>query len=99
MRPEINPEVKAQYYACMLSYVDDILCGHHDADSVLEHLRWSFLLKQGYHDPDMYLGAKMQKTRLQNAICLWLNPCKLVMESNVHNSGVQWMGSLLLFLH
>ena len=42
MRPEVCPEDKVQYYAYMLCCVYDILFIHHDADSVIEHLHWSF---------------------------------------------------------
>ena len=35
MRPEICPEDKVQYYTLMLCYVDDILCIHQIANSVL----------------------------------------------------------------
>ena len=39
--------------------MDDILCIHHNADSALQCLHVSFLLKQGCGDPDMNLGAKL----------------------------------------
>ena len=44
------------------------LCIHHNADSTLEPLNKSFPLTVGFGNPDMYLGAKLHKTRLNNGI-------------------------------
>ena len=67
--------------------MDDILCIHHDADAMLEQLHKSFPLKLGFGNPDMYLGAKLHKTRLHNGLWAWekMNPIKYVKEA-VRNS-------------
>ena len=44
---------KDQNYVYMLCYVDDILCIHHNAESVFKLLRWSFYSKLGYGSSDM----------------------------------------------
>ena len=36
LKPEIRLEDGVKYYSDILCYVDDILCIHHSADSVLE---------------------------------------------------------------
>ena len=36
LKSEIRPEDGVKYYSYILCYVDDILCIHHNADSVLE---------------------------------------------------------------
>ena len=38
---------------------------------MLEWLHESFPLKPGFGNPDMYLGAKLGKTRLQNGVWAW----------------------------
>ena len=35
-KPEIRPEDGIKYYSYSLCYIDDLLCIHHNADSVLE---------------------------------------------------------------
>ena len=67
-RPEICWEDKDQYNMYMFSYGDDILCIHQNADSVLEHLYWSFPFKPKYGNPDLYLGTMLQKIRLHNGV-------------------------------
>ena len=50
--------------------MDDILCIHHNVDSVLQNLYQSFPIKSGYGDPDMCLGAKFCKIRFHNEIAM-----------------------------
>ena len=57
-----------KYYLYLLCYVDDILCIHHNADSMLELSDKSFPLKLRFGNPDMNLGAKLHKTRLHNGV-------------------------------
>ena len=38
LKPELRPEDGAKYYPYILCYVDDILCIHHNADSVLKSI-------------------------------------------------------------
>ena len=64
MRPDICPEDKVWYYEYMLCDVKDILCIHHKADSVFEHLQYSFSLKQGYGDTHVYILGKIKKDQI-----------------------------------
>ena len=68
LKSEIRPEDGLKCYSYMLCYVDDILCIHHNGDSVLEQFHKSFPLKPGFGIPDMYLDAKLHKTRLHNKV-------------------------------
>ena len=68
LKQEIRPEDGVKYYSYLLCYVDDILCIHHNADAMLEWLHKSFLNKPGFGNPDMYLNAKLHKTRLHNGV-------------------------------
>ena len=62
--------------------MDDILCIHNSADSMLEWLHKSFPLKLGFGNPDMCLGAKLCKTRLHNGVWVWAtSPAKYVQEA------------------
>ena len=79
LKQEIRPEDGVQYYSYLLYYVDDILCIHHNADAMLEWLHKSFPLKLGFGKPDMYLGAKLHKTRSHNGVWAWaMSPVKYV---------------------
>ena len=51
----LKPEIRSEEGVC---FVDDILCIHHNADAMPEWL----------HKPDMYLGAKLHKSRLHNQV-------------------------------
>ena len=68
LKREIRPDDRVKYYSYLLCYVDDILCIHHNADSMLEWLCKSFPLKLGFGNPDMDLGANLHKTRLHNGV-------------------------------
>ena len=71
LKLEIRTEDGVKYCSYLLFYVDDILCIHHNADSMLEQLYKSFPLKLGFSNPDMDLGAKLCKTRLHNGVWEW----------------------------
>ena len=45
INPMVRPSDGDEYYACILLYVDDILCIHHDAESVLTKVDKCFKLK------------------------------------------------------
>ncbi len=67
-KAETRPANSFWYYAC-ICYVDDILCVHHDPMSVLNLINWYMLLKPSLvGDPDIYLGAKLKLTQLNNGI-------------------------------
>ena len=53
LKPEIKTEDGVKYYSYLLCYVDNILCIHHNADSMLEQLHKSFPLKQDFGNSDM----------------------------------------------
>ena len=49
---------------------------------MLEWLHKSFPLKPGLGNPDLYLGAKLHKTRLDNGVWAWaMSPAKYVREA------------------
>ena len=68
LKLETRPEYEVQYYSYLLCYMDDIHCIHHNADDVLQWLHKSFALKPGFKKPDMYLSAKLHKTRSHNEV-------------------------------
>ena len=79
LKPEIRPEDGVKYYSYLLYYVNDILCIHPNADSMLEWLHKSFPIKPGFGNSDMYQGAKFHKTRLHNGLwALAMSPTKYV---------------------
>ena len=82
-----NPEVILSdgfdYYSCILRYVDNILCIHHDSMAVLNKLDKNFKLMLGsIGDLDMYLGAILWRITLRNCVVAWvMSPSKYVRES------------------
>ena len=55
---------------------------------MLKWLHKSFPLKPGFGKPDMYLGAKLQKTKLHHGVWAWtMSPIKYVHEA-VRNCAV-----------
>jgi hypothetical protein len=84
-KAETQPDDNVRYYAYILVYVDDILCIHHDAMSVLNRIDKYLPLKPALvGDPDIYLGAKLRETQFPNGVWAWgLSP------SNYVNQAVQ----------
>ena len=80
IKPETRPDDNVRYYSYILCYVDDILCIHHDAMTVLGRINKYLPLKsESVGDPDMYLGAKLRWTQLPNGVWAWaLCPSKYV---------------------
>ena len=93
LKPEIRPEDGVKYYSYLLCYVDDILCIHHNADSMLEGLHKSFLLQLGFGKPDMYLGAKLHKTRLHNGVWAWAMSPTMYVHEAVRNCTVHLLSN------
>ena len=61
MKAQYRPEDNVQYYSCILCYVDDISCSHHDPDDVLNKRNGYVPLKpRSVGSPDMYLGKKLK---------------------------------------
>jgi hypothetical protein len=80
---ETRPADNFRYYAYILYYVDDILSIHHNPMSVLNLINGYMSLKpSSVGDPDIYLGAKLKMTRLDNRIWAWgLSPSKYVAQA------------------
>ena len=68
LKSEIRPEDGVKFYSFLLCYIDDILCIHHNKDSMLKWLHKSFLLKLGFGKQDINLGAKFHETRLHYGV-------------------------------
>ena len=82
-KAETNPSNNHKYYSYVLLYVDDVLCIHHDGESTIKIIDKYFKMKDGsIGDPDLYLGAKLRKTRLPNGVEAWAtSPSKYVIEA------------------
>jgi len=82
-KAETRPSDGSRYYAYILCYVDDILCIHDDPMTVLNRINDYMPLKPGsVGDPDIYLGAKLRRTRLENNVFAWsLSPSKYVEQA------------------
>ena len=82
-KAETRPNDGSRYYTYILCYIDDILCIHHDPMTVLNRINDYMPLKPGsVGDPDIYLGAKLRKTRLDNNVLAWsLSPSKYVKQA------------------
>jgi hypothetical protein len=71
-KAETRPADNFRYFAYILCYVDNILCVHHDPMSVLDLINGYMPLKPSLvGDPDIYLGAKLKMTQLENRIWAW----------------------------
>ena len=93
LKPETRPEDGGKYYFSLLCYVDDILCIHHNADVMLEWLHKFFPLNLGYGKPDMYLSAKLCKTRLHIVKWAWaMSGTKYICEA-VRNFAVHLLSN------
>jgi hypothetical protein len=79
-KAKTRPDNSVLYYAYISCYVDDILCIHHDALSVLTQINKYLPLKpSSVGDPEIYLGAKLKETQLPNGIYAWgMSPSKYV---------------------
>ena len=78
----VRPRYGFDYYAYVLIYVDNVMVIHHDTESVLWRINKYFKLKpSSIGDPDIYLGAKLKKMRLENGVWGWANiPARDVKE-------------------
>ena len=83
LKEETRPDDGFRYYSYILCYVDDILCIHHDAMTILKKIdRYLPLKPSSDGDPDIYLGAKLRQTRLPNGIWAWgISPSKYVVQA------------------
>jgi hypothetical protein len=86
MKAETRPDDGVSYWACILIYVDEILCVHHDTGSPLGKLDEYFKMKEGYIQvPTFYLGAKLKKTVLPNGMVAWGMSSSKYVQSAVQN--------------
>ncbi len=71
-KAETRPVDNFRYYAYILCYVDGILCVHHDPMTILNSINEYMPLKPSLvGDLDIYLGAKLRMTQLNNGIWAW----------------------------
>ena len=72
-----------EYYSYILCYVDDILVIQYESLAILKRIDSYFNLKPtSIGDPDIYLGSKVKKMKLENGTWCWsLNPSKYVQEA------------------
>ena len=69
MKTMVRSDDGFNYYAYFLIDVDDVMFIHHDAKSVLSRIDKYFKLKTiSIGDPEIYLGAKLKKTRPENGV-------------------------------
>jgi hypothetical protein len=82
-KAETRPDNSVLYYAYIVCYVDDILCIHYDALSVLTQINKYLPLKPtSVGNPDIYLGAKLKETQFPNGIYAWgMSPSKCVNQA------------------
>jgi hypothetical protein len=82
-KAETRPDDNFRYYAYILCYIDVILCVHHNPMTVLNSINAYMPLKPSLvGDPNIYLGAKLILTQLDNGI--WacrLSPSKYVAQA------------------
>jgi hypothetical protein len=90
-KEETRPGDGFECHSCMLCYVDDVLCMHHNAMKQIQRTHKQLPLKEGSAacDPDAHLGAKLlRKVMLENGVKAWsMSPGKHVQEvmKNVEN--------------
>lgn len=85
MKPQIRPD-GFKYYAYMLIYVDDCLAISHDPDTMLRELDKYFPMKEGsIGDPDIYLGSKLRRIKLDNGASAWSMSSSKYVQDAVRN--------------
>jgi hypothetical protein len=79
----VRPSDGFEYYSYLVVYTDDILALNHDSLAVLREIDKYFKMKKGsMGDPDIYLGTKLRKVKLQNGAQAWsMSPSKYVQEA------------------
>ena len=65
----VRSDYRFNYYAYSLIYVNDVMVIYHDAERLIRRIDKSFKLKSSLiSDSDIYLGAKLNKFRLENGV-------------------------------
>jgi hypothetical protein len=86
MKAETRYDDGVLYWACLLMYVDDILCVHHDPGTTLYKLDEYFKMKQfSIQVPTLFLGATLKKTVLPNGVVSWGMSSSNYVQYNVQN--------------
>ena len=74
MNPMVRNDYGFNYYAYVLIYADDVMVIHHDTEGVIRRIDKHFKLKSSsIGGPDIYLGARVNKLRLDNMVWAWEN--------------------------
>ena len=74
-----------EYYAYMLTYVDDVLHIHFDPSLDMKRLNNIYRLKDGVGSPKRYLGANIDKVQLQDGRTSWSMSCTDYLRGAVKN--------------
>jgi Reverse transcriptase (RNA-dependent DNA polymerase) len=84
LRPAVKPD-GFEYYEIVLCYVDDILSISHDPHATLIALTSIFKLKDDkIEEPDMYLGAQLNKMTVKGVEC-WTMSAEKYVDASVKN--------------
>ena len=69
MNPMVRTDDGCNYYTYVLIYVDDVIVMHHDEESFIRRIDRYFKLNPSLiGDSDIYLGANLKKTILENGV-------------------------------
>ena len=74
-----------EYYAYMLTYVDDGLHIHLDPSTDMKRLNNIYRLKDGVGSPKRYLGANVDKVQLRDGRTAWSMSCIDYLKGAVKN--------------
>jgi Reverse transcriptase (RNA-dependent DNA polymerase) len=94
LRPASAPD-GTEYYSYVLAYIDDILAIDYDPDGIMKQIGERFKFKNdAVMEPESYLGAKLQKRRLDN-VDIWTMSSISYTDAalkNVHEQlkGTRW---------
>ena len=85
LRPAIKDD-GTEYHEMLLVCVDDILAVSHKAKSVLEEIGEFYTIKPGsLKEPDLYLGANVEKVQLANGRMVWSTSPRDYVKNAVEN--------------
>jgi hypothetical protein len=76
-----------EYYEYLLVYVDDLLAISEQPKLILDDINTYFHLKpESVGPPDLYLGAKLSKTKLPNGVDSWCNSSHRYVQEAIRNT-------------
>ena len=73
------------YYKYMLVYVDDVLHLAKDAQEDILKLNQVYLIKDGFGQPDIYLGANVNKVKLKDGRTILYMNCVEYLQGSIKN--------------